>query len=92
MMRASVLLGQAAVLVEGDRARQHGPARETLGLIADFWGSYLGVPVQASDVALMLALVKIARARTGAPDADHFRDLAGYAGLAAELAVDAVAP
>ena len=44
-------------------------------------------------MALLLGLVKIARARTGAPDVDHFRDLAGYAGLAGELAVvDGAAP
>ena len=91
-MRAATLLAEAAVLVEGDRAQRHGPARQNLGLAAELWSAYLGVPIQAADVALLLALLKVARARTGAPDVDHYRDLAGYAGLAGELAVEGSAP
>ncbi len=91
-MRAANLLSEAAVLVGGDRARQHGPAHRNLGLAAELWSAYLGIPIQATDVALLMALLKIARARTGAPDVDHFRDLAGYAGLAGELATDGSAP
>ena len=91
-MRAAVLLAEAAALVGGERSRQHGPARQNLGLAAELWSAYLRVPVEADDVALLMALLKIARARTGAPDPDHFRDLAGYAAIAGELAADRVAP
>ena len=51
-----------------------------------------GNPIQAVDVALMMASVKIARTRTGAPHLDHFIDLAGYAGIAGELSTDEVTP
>ena len=91
-MRAAKLLAEAAKLVGGERSRQHGPARQNLGLTAELWSAYLGVDIQVADVALLVALLKIARARTGAPDVDHFRDLAGYAGLAGELATDGSAP
>ena len=91
MRAAAALLAEAAELAGGERSRQHGPARQTLGLTAELWSAYLGIDVQVADVALLMALLKIARARTGAPILDHFVDMAGYAGIAGELATNGAA-
>jgi hypothetical protein len=52
-------------LVEDDRNDSYGPPEENLRRIADMWAGYLGVPVTAEDVALMMVLVKISRSKAG---------------------------
>ncbi len=91
-MRAAALLAEAAELVGGERSRQHGPARQSLGLTAELWSAYFRVPIEAVDVALLMALLKVARARAGVLDPDHFLDLCGYGAIAGELAADGAAP
>ena len=86
-MHAVELLKEATELVGGARARQHGDALECHSAIARLWGAYLDHEVTATDAALMLLLVKVARARSGSLNMDDFRDCAGYAGLAGEIAV-----
>ena len=56
--------------------------------IARLWSAYLDTLVAPSDVALMMALAKIARTKTGELNPDDFIDMAGYAGIAGELAYD----
>lgn len=55
--------------------------------IAAFWTAYLGSPVEATDVAMMMALLKIARVSCGHGTDDCFVDLAGYAACGGEIAV-----
>ena len=88
-MTAAQVLVEAAKLVAVERNAQHGTARQNLGLVAKLWSAYLGVPIEAADVAALMILLKVARARTGAPLLDHFTDMAGYAGLAGELTLGA---
>ena len=82
----------AAGLVSGDRAAQHGDKLENHRDIAALWNAYLGwrLPEGATltpqDVALMMALLKIARTKAGGHNADDYVDLAGYAGVAGEIA------
>lgn len=79
----SVLEG--AVHVVSERENIHGSAVETHERIAALWEAYLdleGVAIDAKDAAIMLALLKIARARDGQPEKDTFVDLAGYADCA----------
>ena len=52
-------------LVEGDRQDKYGSYDENLSRIAGMWENYLGVPVSAMDVALMMVLVKISRSKAG---------------------------
>jgi hypothetical protein len=52
-------------LVEGDRQDKYGSYDENLSRIAGLWGNYLGVPVTAMDVSLMMVLVKISRCKAG---------------------------
>lgn len=85
-MKAEDILKCAAGLVAGDRDRQHGAKRQNHENIAALWGAYLGLEIKALDVALLMALLKIARTKTGSHNPDDYLDLAGYAGCAGELA------
>lgn len=58
-------------------------------LIANFWNIYLkgveGGDLEGDDVAVMMALLKIARIMTGYGGMDSYIDLAGYAACAGEV-------
>ena len=81
---------EAADLVTGPRNGAYGDIYENHANIAAFWSDYLGMDdgaeITARDVALMMALMKIARSITGQFNPDHYVDLAGYAGCAGEIA------
>lgn len=91
-MKAGDILTTAANLVGGDRARTHGDKTENHGKIATVWNAYLSIrqepaaPLSALDVAMMMALLKVARTQLGSFNPDDFIDLAGYAGCAGEIA------
>ena len=85
-MRAQDVCRRATDLVGGDRARLHGDARAVHDTIAALWSAYLGTPITARDVALMMVLLKVARTKTGAFNLDDYVDAAGYAGIAVEVA------
>lgn len=80
------ILDSAKEAVTKDRAATHGKPDDTFGLLARLWAAYLGVPVTAVDAALMLGLLKVARAKGNPGHEDNFIDLAGYAACAGELA------
>jgi len=84
-MNASEVCAKAADLVGGNRAATHGDKVQNHRNIAALWSAYMGVAFTAHDVALMMALLKIARTKTGTFNADDYVDLAGYAGCAAEI-------
>lgn len=85
-MRADEILETAADLVTGERGAAYGDARVNMELIARLWNVYLdGRLITATDAAIMLALLKIARISTGQPKADNFIDLAGYAAIAGQV-------
>jgi len=83
--KAGDVCGHAAELVGGDRAKQHGDKATNHQNIANLWTAYLGTPVTADQVAIMMVLLKVARTKTGAVNRDDFVDMAGYAGVAAEI-------
>ena len=85
-LKAVAICMRAAELVGGERAEQHGDILALHQRIAAFWGAYLGHPVSPVDVTLMMALMKIARARSGMHNIDDYIDIAGYAGVAGQLA------
>jgi hypothetical protein len=91
-MKAGEICAKAAELVGGDREATHGDKVENHQNIARLWNAYLGwrlpdgAALTAKDVALMMALLKIARTKLGAHNPDDFVDLAGYAGCAGEIA------
>ena len=91
-VRAADILRQASQLVAVERERQHGPKFENHQNIAWLWNAFLairkepGAPLSAADVALMMVLLKVARTQLGDHNADDFLDMAGYAGIAGEIA------
>lgn len=95
-MQAVEICSKAAELVGGDRAKTHGDKKFNHDAIARLWNAYLAnkwkasrgsIEVSAADVALMMALLKIARTQSGGTHHDdNYVDLAGYAGVAGEIA------
>ena len=89
MTRKDILL-EASKCVCGDRQRDYGTPEDNFATIAKLWNAYLGDNVcDANDVAMMMALLKIARIRTGAKTPDSYIDLAGYAACGGEIGTKA---
>lgn len=84
-MKATETLTVAAEIIGGDRAKTHGDLAENMKMIADLWSIYLKHEVSARDTAIMMALLKAARLKTGSASDDHFIDMAGYAAIAGEV-------
>lgn len=87
-MTAVDILNKAAELVGGDRGVDHGNMYTQFEDTAAMWSVYLGHKVSPEQVAMCIGLVKICRSKHGAKRADHYVDLAGYAGIAGALAHD----
>ena len=90
MLRKETLV-RAVECVCGDRQRDYGSPEDNFKLIADLWTAYMkteGLIFKPVDVAMMMALLKVARIRTGTGTEDSFVDLAGYAACAAEIATE----
>jgi len=84
VLRAEVL-DTAKSYVTQDRQATHGDPEDVFGLIADLWSAYLRQRVSPVDVAHLMVLLKVARARENSGNADNHIDMAGYAACAAEL-------
>jgi nucleoside 2-deoxyribosyltransferase len=73
----------------GSEKDSHGDAVENQEAIAKFWTAYLRMcghldlseEITGGDVAMLMALLNAARNACGDTEADHFRDVAGYAGI-----------
>ncbi len=90
----------AAVLT--DRRVNYGPPERNFDAIASLWGAYrhhkqqaciakdddLGQYFDAEDVAIMMALVKVARLIQTPNHIDSWVDIAGYAACGAEIVGD----
>ena len=85
LWKTAELLQEAINLVTGERARQHGDLLGNHQNIARLWSAYLKTEITAPQVAMMMALLKIARTGTGAYNADDFTDAAAYACISGEL-------
>ena len=81
---AERLLDDAKITVTGDRRDDYGAAHTSFSRIAAMWGAYLDTPIEARDVAAMMALLKVARLAAGIKR-DSWLDLAGYAALGASI-------
>lgn len=87
------ILHAAEKCVCGQREQDYGTPEDNFETIAKLWETYLrracvdeagGVYIDANDVAMMMALLKIARIAAGGGKADNWIDLAGYAACGAE--------
>lgn len=82
------VLTEAGNLIDGDRHKQYGEAKDNFALIAKYWNGHLGLVdfITVRDVAMMMALMKIARTHgDGRKSRDTFVDICGYAALAGEI-------
>lgn len=81
------VLAEAQRLIDGDRQDQYGSAADTHKRIAEMWNALLPyADISPSDVALMMACVKIVRAKKNPQYRDSWVDIAGYAAHGAEIA------
>ena len=86
-MNRADILATASEYVTKDRATTHGDAEDNFRRIAELWNAYLGVDdITSIDVAVMLALLKVARIRSNPTHADNWIDIAGYAACGGEIA------
>lgn len=77
-------LKAAAECVCGSREDDYGSPEDNFAVIAALWTAYTGTDVTPKDVAMMMALLKIARAKADSKP-DTYVDLAGYAACGAEI-------
>lgn len=89
-MKRPDILDAAKRCVCGDREQDYGSPESNFGRIAALWSVYLCHPVDAKDVAAMLALLKIARIASGHAKEDNWVDLAGYAACGGEIETEAM--
>ena len=85
-MNRKDVLDAAGGAVLRDRAAEHGRPENTFRSIAMLWEAYLGVNVDEVDVAMLMVLLKVARAQQNKSNADNYVDIAGYAACSGELA------
>ena len=78
-------LETAEHMVNGDREHDYGTPEDNFKTIAGLWSAYIGKEISSLDVAMLMALMKIARIKAGTKP-DSFVDLAGYAACGAEIA------
>ena len=84
-MTPDEILKEAASLVSGERAKQHGAYVEMHKRGAELWSAYLGTEVMPSDVAFCMVLLKVARDERGSPNEDDGVDASAYTALWAAL-------
>lgn len=80
-------LNQAISLIDGDRQGVYGDPLVSHERIAKLWSALLGVEINAHQVAMMMAAMKLSRLAGQAEHKDSWVDLAGYAGLGYEFVV-----
>lgn len=87
-MNRSDILRTAEQYITKDRAATHGDAEDSFSTIAHYWNVYLKDKphISAFDVAMMMALFKVARMQSNGKHLDNYVDLAGYCAIAGELA------
>lgn len=86
-MKRADILATASEYVTTDRAATHGDAEDNFRRTAKLWSAYMGVDtISATDVAVMLALLKVARIRQNPTHQDNWIDIAGYAACGGEIA------
>jgi len=75
---------EAKTIVAGDRASDYGDANESFTRIAKLWSAYTGTTISPWDVAQMMILLKVSRAKTSRKR-DTLVDIVGYAECASKL-------
>ena len=80
------ILNEAADIINGDREDTYGTPQQNFACVAKIWSAILGIEISPTQVCLCMIGVKLGRAATGKIDhQDNYRDMAGFAGLGAEV-------
>ena len=90
-MSREEILAAAKQCVCGGRETDYGTPEDSFGLIGQYWTVYTGHTITAKDVAMMMALLKIARIQGNRATGDCFVDLAGYAACGGEFFIIGIA-
>lgn len=85
-MNRSECLDKAKEIVNGARQENYGKPERNFNQIAIYWSIYLDHDISATDVALMMVLMKLARLQNKPDHEDSWIDIAGYAANGAEIA------
>lgn len=87
LMTRKQILEKAINCTTGQRQEDYGTPEDNFSRIARLWSAYQGDKCYtAADVAVMLALLKIARIKNSPIHMDNWVDLAGYAACGGEIA------
>ena len=78
-------LSEAIRLSGTDRQKDYGDKTNNHNNIARLWSAYLDIEIEAHDVAIMMALLKMARTKLGAVSKDTYIDMAAYSAIAGEI-------
>ena len=78
-------LEKAYKCVASQREQDYGRPEDSLGRIAALWTAYYGSKFSPVDVAMMMALLKVARIKGRHATEDSFVDIAGYAAIGCEV-------
>lgn len=86
----SEILKEAERLITTDRAKTHGPAESNFAAIAQTWSALEQArgdrPLQALDVGLYMAALKLVRASGNPAHIDSVTDAIGYCSISGEIA------
>ena len=83
-MISKELLDEAKKLIGGDRQQEYGDKVKNHQNIADLWSVFLEKKITPHDVAICMALVKVARLMNQNKK-DSYIDMAAYAVIAGEI-------
>lgn len=75
------ILQEAQEIIYGDREQTYGHPSKNLNLIAKYWSAHLDKEITATDVCLMMIMLKTARLKNQPTHRDSITDTAGYAAL-----------
>lgn len=85
-MKINAIIKEATRLVGTDREKSYGNKSKNHKNIAKLWSAYLDKDISSHDVAMLMALLKIARTKQGELCIDNYIDLVGYGAIAGQLA------
>tara|TARA_R100000935_G_scaffold43803_1_gene66260 strand:+ start:526 stop:822 length:297 start_codon:yes stop_codon:yes gene_type:complete len=85
-MTRGEILDLAKSYVVKDRADTHGDMENNFETIAAYWGYHLDMHLEATDVAVMMNLLKCARIKSNVKHPDNWVDAAGYMACGGEIA------
>ena len=84
-MNRAEIMKKADEVIHGIREQVYGDPEDNFTCISRLWSVYLGVPINAADVAAMMILLKVARIGSGQTLIDNWIDIAGYAACGGEI-------